>query len=414
MPNLFRNVRWITMESLRILINKLEISPFFNTDYNKEFTKEFKVGDTVEVRYPQRFLIRDGQGYSAQGLTDRYTTVTCDQQFGIDFDWTSAEQALNLDDVRSRYIEPAMAQLANEIDSRAALWAYLNTNNVVGAIGTTPTAYTTYLSARGRMVDLACPPGDKGMIATPTMINTVIGNNLTLFNPPAEITKQFKEGAVGQASGFQWYESNNLYTHTTGVWNTTTGVTVTGANQSGTSLNVACTTGDTFLRGDTVSIGITAATAVNAVNPMNRRSTGAVKNFILTANSTGAASLATLSIWPPIVGPGDQYQNVDQLPPDGATLTLWPGTTMINAASKTGKLGLALHRDAFALVGVKLVTPQAVELASQTRDPASGLSVRFVRQFDPVQDRMINRFDVLIGFGNLYSDSCAVRIGSLT
>lgn len=409
MPNLFRNVRWITMESLRILLNKLEISPFFNTDYNKEFTKEFKVGDTVEVRYPQRFLIRDGQGYSAQGLTDRFTTVTCDQQFGIDFDWTSAEQALNLDDVRSRYIEPAMAQLANEIDSRAALWAHQNTNNIVGALGTTPTAYSTYLAARGRMVELACPPGEKGMIATPQMINTIIGNNLTLFNPPSEITKQFKEGAVGQASGFQWYESNNLYSHTSGIWATVaSGVTVSGANQSGTSLLVACTTGDTFNKND-----IIAVTGMNAVNPMNRRSTGTVKNFIVQQTTVGVASAATLTIFPPIVGPGDQYQNVDVLPPNGNALILMPGTTMVNATAVTGKLGLALHRDAFALVGVKLVTPQAVELASQTRDPASGISVRFVRQYDPIQDRMVNRFDVLLGFGNLYSDSCACNIGSL-
>lgn len=398
------------MESLRILLNKLEISPFFNTDYNKEFTKEFKVGDTVEVRYPQRFLIRNGQGYSAQGLQDRYTTVSCDQQFGIDFDWTSAEQALNLEDVRSRYIEPAMAQLANEIDSRAALWAYLNANNVVGALGTNPTAYTTYLSARGRMVELACPPGEKGMIATPQMINTIIGNNLTLFNPPSEISKQFKEGAVGQASGFDWYESNNLYSHTSGIWASQTAITVNGSGQSGSTLNISgATAGDTFVQGDTISIG-----SVNAVNPMNRRSTGSAKNFIITANYTAVGSGDSISISPSIVGPGDQYQNVDALPLTGAVLTLWPGTSMSAAAAKTGKLGLALHRDAFALVGVKLVTPQAVELASQTRDPASGLSVRFVRQFDSIQDRMVNRFDVLIGFGNLYADSCAVRVASLT
>jgi hypothetical protein len=30
--------------------------------------------------------------------------------------------------------------------------------------------------------------------------------------------------------------------------------------------------------------------------------------------------------------------------------------------------------------------------------------------FDPVQRKMINRFDVLLGFGRLYSDECSVRI----
>jgi hypothetical protein len=49
-------------------------------------------------------------------------------------------------------------------------------------------------------------------------------------------------------------------------------------------------------------------------------------------------------------------------------------------------------------------------MASQTRDPQTGISVRFVRMFDPQQSKMVNRFDVCIGFGNLYNDQCAVRI----
>lgn len=406
MPNLFRNVRWITMEALRILLNKLEISPFFNTDYNKEFTKEFKVGDTVEVRYPQRFTIRDGQGYAPQALTDRFTTVSCDQQFGIDFDWSSAEQALNLDDVRSRYIEPAMAQLANEIDSRCANWALLNTPNVVGALGTTPTAYSTYLAARQRMTELACPPGQKGMIVTPGMEATIVANSLTLFNPTSEISREYKEGSMGRASGFDWYSSNNLYSQTSGVW--AGAVTVTGSGQSGNTLIVTGTAGDTFNAGDTFSIA-----AVNAVNPMNRRTTGTLAQFIITQSVVApVGGITTLTFLKDITGPGDQYQTVDALPVTGAALTLWPGTGTPTVA-KTGKMGIALHRDAFALVGVQLVTPQAVELASQTRDPASGLSVRFVRMYDPIQDRMVNRFDILMGFGNLYNSSCAVRIASL-
>jgi hypothetical protein len=396
------------MEALRVLTNKLEVAPFFNTDYNKEFTKEFKVGDTVEVRYPQRFLIRDGAEYSPQGLTDRYTTVTCDQQFGIDFDWTSAEQALNLEDVRRRYIEPAMAQLANEMDSRCASWAHFNTNNVVGALGTTPTAYSTYLAARQRMMELACPVGDKGMIVTPGMSATLIGGNLTLFNPNTDISTQFREGRIGKASGFDWYESNNLYSQTASVWQTPGSVQVYGSNQAGNTLTIAATAGDTFVKGDSFSIAV-----VNAVNPMNRRSTGTVKHFILTENLTAVGgNVDVITFQPAIVGPGDQYQNVDALALTGAVLTLWPGTTNPSTGPKSGKCGIALHRDAFALVGVKLVTPAAVELASQTRDPATGLSVRFIRQYDPQHDRMVNRFDVLIGFGNLYADNCAVRVCS--
>jgi hypothetical protein len=141
---------------------------------------------------------------------------------------------------------------------------------------------------------------------------------------------------------------------------------------------------------------------------MTRRTTGHLKNFVLTASTVGAASAATIQIQPAIVGPGSQYQNVDALPGNAAALTLYPGTSSPNG--KTGYNALALHRDAFALVGVKLQVPKAVEMASQMRDPDTGMALRFTRTWDPVQSKMINRFDTMGGFGNLYADNCAVRM----
>jgi hypothetical protein len=122
----------------------------------------------------------------------------------------------------------------------------------------------------------------------------------------------------------------------------------------------------------------------------------------------GAGSAATLPISLAIYGPGSPYQNISALPAVNAALVLFPGTASPNG--KSGKIGLAVHPDAFALVGVKLETPKAVEMASQTRDPETGIAVRFVKAWDPVQSKMIHRFDVLMGFGSLYSDNCAVAV----
>ncbi len=144
-----------------------------------------------------------------------------------------------------------------------------------------------------------------------------------------------------------------------------------------------------------------------------------LKQFVVTADTTASASTVTvpISCGNPggIIGPNgglpSQYQSVNALPIDAAALTLMPGTT--NPNGKTGMQGLAMHRDAFALVGVALEVPKAVELSSQARDPKTGIAVRFVKMFDPIQSRMIHRFDVLLGFGNLYPDSCSVRVAAL-
>jgi hypothetical protein len=49
-------------------------------------------------------------------------------------------------------------------------------------------------------------------------------------------------------------------------------------------------------------------------------------------------------------------------------------------------------------------------MASYARDPETGLSVSFLRMFDPIQRKWVNRFDVGMGFGLLYNDHCAVRV----
>jgi hypothetical protein len=113
---------------------------------------------------------------------------------------------------------------------------------------------------------------------------------------------------------------------------------------------------------------------------------------------------------PAIYGPGSQYQNVDALPAAGATLTMFRGTAAPTSAH-SGVNGLAFTKQAFAIVGVKLEMPKNTEPGSfQKQDPETGIAIQYIKMFDPVQRKMINRFDVLLGFGRLYSDECSVRI----
>lgn len=408
--NSFQFADWITLESLRNLVNPLVIAEQFNTDYNKEFTKSFAVGETVRVKLPQKFLIRDGLEYSPQAIDRIYTTVTCDQIFGVDFQWDDAEAALKLergqDLIKEEYIKPAMLQLSQEIDSRASRWAYLNTNNIVGQLNVTPTNMDVAQAARTRLIQKACPPGEKLFTVSPGAMGSIVNNQTTLFNDQGQVGKAFKEGFYGRGRGFDWAESMSLYNHTAGVWAGTVEVT-TGGGNPGSTLTVTATTNDTFKVGDVFNIE-----GVYAVNPRTRETIpGLLQEFVITQDTTAAASSATINFQPAIVATG-QYKNVSNVPATGADLTLFPGTT--SPSGKSAVNGFAMHRDAFALVGVNLEMPKAVEIKSQARDPKTGISIRFVRAWDPVQSRMINRFDVLLGFGNLYPDNCAVRVLSAT
>ncbi|MDO8630029.1 MAG: P22 phage major capsid protein family protein, partial [Phycisphaerales bacterium] len=267
MPNTQEYTDWLTMESLDLLTNSMEISEAFNTDYNKEFTKEFAVGDTVRIPFPWRPLIRSGLGYAAGNIERIHTTVTVNQIFGVDFEWDSAEEALKLtrgrEKIQKEILGPAMSQMKQEIESRCALWAYQNTNNIVGVLGTNPTTLTPSAQARQRMVELAGTKGKKRLIIPPAVNTGLVPAFATYMQPADAIAKQYKEGIIGRAQNFDWSESMSLYQHTAGTW--AGAVTVNGANQSGSALIRTCTTGDTFNQGDVISIA-----GRYAVNPATR------------------------------------------------------------------------------------------------------------------------------------------------
>lgn len=412
MSNNFVFADWVCMDTLRTLQNKSQVSQFFNTDYNKEFTKPWAVGDTVRVKYPQRFLITDGLGYQEQPIDRRYTTVAINQIFGVHFGWDDMEAALKLERpnaaIKKEYIDPASEQLSAEMDARCGLWACLNTNNISGALGTTPTAPVTYHACQTRLMENSAIEGERGLIITPQMQETLAVNTLLQFNPQADVSKMWKKGSLGEIAGFDSYVSvNSLYSQTAG---TIAGTNSTnGANQSGSSILISATAGDTYFVGDVFTLA-----AVNNANPVTRRSVGRLKEFTVTApltclGSNNAADI--LQFTPSIEGPGSQYQNVDALPATAATLVMYPGTTSPNG--KSGMQGLALTKNAFALVGVPLEKPTSQEMASSMRDPASGLSMRFVKSWDQPTSSMRHRLETVVGFGNLYSDQCAVRIMSL-
>lgn len=398
------------MTCLDLLENKRSVSQFFNTDYSKDFKLKFPVGDTIRVPFPQQFTVRTGLAYQPQAINRRHATVTFSDPFGIDFDWDSAEETLKAprgqDKVEKEILEPAMAQLAQEIDSRAAMYAAVNGASVAGTLGTDPTTFdASSATARQLMVQLACPYTEKSFNVPPSVMRSLKNSAIQYFNPVEDISKQFRTGIVGSGDSFEWYESMSLARLTAGTW--AAAVTVaTSSNTGDTTLAVTCTTGDTFNAGDKISIA-----NVLPVNPATRKTFGTtLKTFTITTATTGVGGTATLSISPAIYGPGSQYQNVNALPVAGAALTLWPGTTSPNG--KTGNIALALHPNAFAMVGVELDEPKSssVELVSQKRDPDSGIAIRFIRQFDGQLSRMINRFDCMIGFGTFYNDACCVTV----
>jgi len=290
MANLFLNTSWISMEVLRNLKNAIKAVEYFNHDWEKDYTKAWAVGTTIQVKYPQQFTIRDGMDYDPQGINRISTTISLDQPFGVDFQWDDYEAAVKAErseeELKAEYLAPAGVQIANEWDSRAILFAKNNVSQIVGTLGVDPTSIGYLDQARARLLQKAGASVAKKRAAliSSSMQNNSINTPVTsLFQPADAITEAFREGSMGKLKTFDVFEEQNLYSHTAGTW--AAAVTVTGSGQSGSSLIITGTNGDTLNQGDKFSIA-----NVNFVNPRSRRAPGPLTPQTFTVTGVLASS----------------------------------------------------------------------------------------------------------------------------
>lgn len=426
-PNGFDVSDFLSREQVRVMTNKLVVSESFSTAYNKMFTQAYTagaMGDTVRVPYPRQFVpgLANTLGYEPQALVDRHTTVVLDQISKVHFEYDVLEKALRMQDyegaIREDIVEPAANTMAQDIEDRCAKYAYQHTPNIVGILGSNPATFDASFGASyERFINLGAGSGSRRAIIGTGIQRALTAVELALFLPDTEFNRVMKEGSLGRASTFNTFVSPSLYKHTAGTWAGAVTVSVTPTMPTNTfpnlgsagltSITLACTTGDTFKKGDVINFA-----ACNEVNMMTRRQgTGAatLRQVSIQADVTGVASLATVTFTPPLYATGP-YQNVDALPIAAAAVTLFPGTTSPNG--KSGVQSLMLGKDAFALVGVKLkIPPSGGDIkTAQRRDPTTGLAVAYTQQFTNDEMKYRCRFDCPFGFGEFWNAQAAVRL----
>ncbi len=409
MPNTQITTNLVTMTVARGLYNTPAVASNFDNKFQKEFEREMQVGETIYGRLPWRFVKKDGLGLQLQPLVDRVTPITMNQVYQYSVDYNSVEQVLTLPrpdmDLIKQFAEPISDQLSQDIDSAAALFFTKSSSNVVGSLVAAITDLTTLRSATQKIVELAGWKSGMCGVISPAMANSIVGLGQTFFNDPATISKQFKTMKIGTYANIDWVQSMSLIAPTAGTAVTT--ISVTGANQAGSSLIITGTSTQTLLDGDKIAIG-SGTTGMYAVNPATRRTTLALRVLTIVGDYTLTGGADTITVSPAITGPGSQYQNVVDLPQDAAAIVLWPGTT--SPSGKQGVCGGIFAPDAFAIVGSRLKEPKMVEHHSVQTVAGSAVTVRFTVTWDEVLSRMIARFDSLFGFGDIESSnkSCLV------
>lgn len=386
----------IAAEALKILENNLVMAGLVYRDYESEYQKNvngYKVGDTITIRRPADFTVRDGPTADIQDVTEGSTTLVVDKQKGIDFKFSSADLALEINDFSERIIKPAMVQLANQVDlDLMALYPYVP--NYVGTPGQAVNSFADFAVAPQRADEIGIPQEGRKAVMSPADHWALVGSSTLLSNTGAE-SAAYRKGALGMIGGVETYMSQNVPTHTPGTGSTGTdtvddltheAVTYTTVKDTMTDvLHIDTSTNNgTFAAGDVFTIS-----DVYEVNPVTKAPLSIAKVFTVVSSTTFSGTEGDLTISPPIILSG-AHKNAHL-----STGTIEDNTVTWLNLGVASRQNMLFHKNAFALAMVPLPKPDGA--VSVTRKSYKGLSARLIPYYDGTNDISNWRFDILYG-----------------
>ena len=419
MANSLISAQWVARKALVLMHSKSNFTGRTNRDFQSLLPGPINgviLGQQLSIRLPFQYVARTGPAMNAQNSVQRFATLNVNNQAGVDLNFTSVERAMLVNNFEEQFLEPAIAKVASVLE--VATTAVVNSvPKFVGAYNTTET-FNQLLANERYLTETLAPEGSKRTFhATPQASQYFVQDNKGLFNPESTISDQWLEGVISdKAAGYICFRNTKLPTHLIGAITGSTPV-VNGAGQSNSGAGNAFVStftlntngwgsGTTTLNaGDIVSIA-----GVNDVDPESKISLGRLKQFVVTQTISDTAGAISVPLAPGIIT-GGAYQNVDSVPATGAAILVFgqSGTAALAAASgQLIKQSLGWYRDA-----VVFANPPMLDLSPLVKMTAAesfeGYNIRFAQQWDPSNDVLPARLDVIYGFVLAYPEM-AVRL----
>ena len=109
MANNLLTISKITNEALMVLENELTFTSEVDRNYDDQFAVVgAKIGNTVNVRRPGRFIGTTGPALNVEDFNETSVPVTLSTQFHVDTQFTTQDLALSLDMFSDRVLKPAV------------------------------------------------------------------------------------------------------------------------------------------------------------------------------------------------------------------------------------------------------------------------------------------------------------------
>ena len=395
----------VAKEAAAMLVEESQFIKAINRNREKEFNKDtqgYKKGDTVRIRVPPTPIVTEGHVFKSadanENAQEKSVNLTIDTQKHVGLEFGAAELTLNMTDFKSRFLQPAINSLATSIDADLLQRAIVTVNNMTAMQASEAHPTAAWGRARTMMNRALAPSSDRMSMLSSELTNKIVDPAGTLFNPTAEIAKQWKEGYIGRSRGFEFVESEHIYRQATGSHGKT-GLTVDGAGQTGNTLTVGgLTNGDTIKRGEVFTIA-----GVEQIHPVTHQTYQAPLQFVVLEDVTAGGTTATLKIYPEITPASIS----SQLKANATTLSSPANSAAITFVMDSDALveqALCFQKDAFAAAFAPLEKLPGTEGYVFN---GSTMALRVMSGGDFVNDTKGTRVDVLYGFAAIRGNHAA-------
>jgi hypothetical protein len=369
-------------------------SPFVMTGsriYQQDFINTgYKVGDSIQVRRQNNFIVGDGSTATPQDIIETVETITVAHQYHTMIAYTIKDLTLSIGDFNRMFIQPAIQDIISQMELDINQAAETDVYHFVGNAGTPVNSFGVVDLAGVQLLRQSVNLYNDAYLALTlddgNSLKSALLNQFTpVFNE--EIVRQ---SAIGHLSYFDIFQSQNIISHVAGAGPTNfpgDTLLVNGAVSSGNTIILSGATASTanyFLPGDLISIA-----GAFSVNRLSRRSTGKNIQFVITSPaSSDAGGNITILVNPTIISDATSpLKNVSNPIPTNAVVTVVPSYN---------------NNIAYPSRGLSIVTPPLNKLqvpySSIAIDEETGLSLAITQSGDITAYQNYMRLDVLCGF----------------
>lgn len=398
MANTFITPNWVSTDTAVFWDNNNKALKLASLTYGSEWKNlpdGAKIGYTVQQRIPQRFRVKRGQALQQQPILNQTVPISLTDQLQVAMGWSSADDALVVEEVQERYTMPAGKALSAECDNFFVESVYKSVYFNIGTPGQRITDNEIWTDGVAKLHEFGVP--DELLAIVSSMQQSKLqATNMTQFNPQETISRIFRKGFFGfGAFGVdEWAWDSNLPAFTTGTFTASTPV-VSGGLQTGSSLLISGMGTYALKEGDRFTID-----GVYGVNPISYVNTNVLQEFVMTADVSGS-STATLTISPAIIADtASQLQTVNALPANGASINFVGATGAVGGTltATTSRISLIANTSAFAFVSADLPVRLAGAVAGRTPGAQTDrVSIRYVDQYSIQTDQLPRRMDAIVG-----------------